>query len=357
MNKFLKNRVFSLVIGFSLLGLCNTQAFAMNEDLEFNGFDLNHGFLLRKNSRPLRAPRGKSVCPTDQPDVHVVQDGELEVTEYLGGGHFGEVSRARFQGADVILKVLKTTKNSRGQPVSPSLNSIRVEISRQKTASEVGVAPEIIGDVLCINNDDGFQLGFMMEPIDHSIDFKKFIDGIKGIADFSKKLVNLEEFLMQSFSQLKKLHEKGISHNDLAPENILVILNPVDPTLIVGVKFLDFGFIGYVGHPEYQAKNHLKYSKYNGDLILLLNISLDTAIKWSLLDNYRVNSNEKPEFQTSLSKLRELELRSQVSSQVEEFLQGISPEIESNKFVDSSDDEGTSVNTSSVIFSSSSIFP
>jgi serine/threonine-protein kinase ULK/ATG1 len=120
------------------------------------------------------------------------------------------------------------------------------------------------------------------ETVSHVYLVMEFCDG-GDLADYLQTMKTLSEatirfFLTQISGAMRALHEKGVVHRDLKPQNILLCYNPNSPTggrspTDITLKIADFGFARFLnegmmavtlcGSPMYMAPEVIMSLQYD----------------------------------------------------------------------------------------------
>lgn len=185
----------------------------------------------------------------------------------LGEGRFGSVWKARENDQDVILKVIKDGSGPK---------MLRVEFDRQLQAALAGVAPRPLGELFRIGTKAEFSFGFRMEYIPNALNLTAYLAKINDLP-IDQKLGSLQNIASFAFHVLDQLPH-GLNHNDLAPENILVVGQDSSFVTINRVLLIDFGVAYHEGgHPEYHILEGASMNPRDRDFLALCLVFLQAA--------------------------------------------------------------------------------
>lgn len=142
----------------------------------------------------------------------------------LGGGGLGDVYRARIDGAEVALKVMKADEDDDRKQNETRLRLFKREVDLLADLDGRGTLPRLHHRKIYRDRHSG-TLSFVMELIEGDT-LRKQVNG-------GKLLSRPEEITLlvsATASAVAELHERHIIHRDLNPANI--ILSPTGPRLI-----------------------------------------------------------------------------------------------------------------------------
>jgi len=229
--------------------------------------------VLRKRKLPREMAQSKrpkaKVCPAS---LNRVLFDDLAEVRTLGHGQFGTVYQARLAGIDVVIKSLQ---------IKTGFRKVEQEFERQRSAGALGAAPQVLGEIFCLKNGDVETFAFAMESYPHAITLSQLAQDIQEAHEDQRKKI-IQKVDMLALNTLNKLHEGQIAHNDMAPENMLVIRasNSIDD--IENVLLIDFGVEDeHEGHPDYHANISLQVSPFHRDTISLLLIFLEMTREYT----------------------------------------------------------------------------
>lgn len=222
----------------------------------------------------------------------------------LGEGFFSSVYQGTLNDTLQVFKILKEGPSRlRSQVVS--------EFNRQSEAASVGAAPTPINSVFCTREDRnedgkvvGYSLGFSMEFYSNSLSLERALIKITQLQPAARAIA-LNEIAHLAFNALDKIREIGLSHNDLAPENILVVGDSEGFSSIQKVLLIDFGLVDddSDGHPQYHSQESLRVSNLSKDFISLVLVLLQSSLDW----NYS-RFQEKPSLTEIIDRVNQSQL-------------------------------------------------
>jgi serine/threonine protein kinase len=166
-------------------------------------------------------------------EVHTLQEGALlknkyEIVSVLGKGGFSTIYRGRDNvlGIDVAIKQFVPADGKEAV-------KNRLLQEARHVASLSGIAE--ITQVRDYFEENG-SVFMVMEYVD-GVTLHEYVKKQKGRMSWEEA----EKIFRQVISALKKVHETGIIHRDVSPENIMILPDGK-------VKLLDFGALKYVGN-------------------------------------------------------------------------------------------------------------
>ncbi|ELP91483.1 protein serine/threonine kinase, putative [Entamoeba invadens IP1] len=216
---------------------------------------------------------------------------ELEEDEKLGEGSFGIVYKGKYRGNVVAIKKMKQfDSNESGLDEFTKESLFRKKISMVTELALYGSLQDLIKHK-------------KSDEIDMKLKLKFLLDGAKGVS---------------------YLHENGILHRDIKPDNLLVM--SLDITEKVNAKLTDFGssrnvnmlqtnmtFTKGIGTPVYMAPEILKQQKYKKSAdVYSFGITIFEVISWK--EPYLKDQFKYPwkiaEFVMGGNRLKKLEMMS-----------------------------------------------
>lgn len=181
-----------------------------------------------------------------QPSPHTLPQGAMLNNRYLVGGVIGQGGFGiTYIGLDTLLEVRVAVKEfypngmvNRNNTVSNAVLSISTETakelfskSRENFLREARTLAKFTGEAGIVAVRDFFEenhtVYIVMEYLD-GVTLKSYMSQVGRISPY-----NTVCLLMPVFRSLQKIHEKGLIHRDISPDNIMLVGEEV--------KLLDFG--------------------------------------------------------------------------------------------------------------------
>ncbi|GMR53700.1 hypothetical protein PMAYCL1PPCAC_23895, partial [Pristionchus mayeri] len=185
----------------------------------------------------LQPPSSRNDSPNCEPALELSQLYQVLAEQTLGSGQFGTVYGGihRESGKEVAIKVISKDRFSKK---STGVQSLRSEVGILQTISHPGIV----------------RLECMFETGD-----KIFVVMEKMTGDMLEMILTQETgrldercckfILWQILCALKYLHNKGIAHCDLKPENVLL---SQQNTHFPQTKLCDFGYARFIGEQQFR---------------------------------------------------------------------------------------------------------
>nr|BAB61877.1 cyclin-dependent kinase 1 [Acrosiphonia duriuscula] len=165
----------------------------------------------------------------DSPDGAYLIHGRYEKIEKLGEGTYGKVYKARDSKTDQVVALKKCRLQLDAEGVPPT--TIR-EVSLLQVLSRSNHVVKLLG-VEQIEEDGKVVLYLIFEYLQH--DLKKFMDFKKKEKHNPLQPELVKPYLFQLIRGMAFMHQHGVMHRDLKPQNLLV-----DPKTNV-LKIADLG--------------------------------------------------------------------------------------------------------------------
>ncbi|ELP94538.1 serine/threonine protein kinase HT1, putative [Entamoeba invadens IP1] len=233
------------------------------------GLDINSGEI----------KEGKIAIETNTENSTKLFYQEIEETKKLGEGSFGIVYKGLYRGNDVAIKKMKESKQT-----AKNMEEFENEVSMlDKFRSEYLV--HFFGAV------------FVPNKICMVTEFAKYgsIQDLMKHKNSNEIDLNLRvKFMLNGAEGILYLHENGILHRDIKPDNFLIF--SLDPNEKVNAKLTDFGsarninmlmtnmtFTKGIGTPKYMAPEVLNKKKYKKSAdVFSFGVTLYECFSWKM---------------------------------------------------------------------------
>jgi len=150
------------------------------------------------------------------------QLGPFQLQETLGKGGFGEVYKALDTrlGREVAIKVIKPEPLNYAEFWVDKIPKAIAEARKMASFSHGNITP--VHDIGIARNESGYPEGiFMVMSLSREKSLQEKLDEI-GSMDEEQKLDLADKKLVGTMEALQVLHQKGMIHRDLKPDNILI---------------------------------------------------------------------------------------------------------------------------------------
>uniref|UniRef100_A0A8R1Z8K3 protein kinase C n=1 Tax=Pristionchus pacificus TaxID=54126 RepID=A0A8R1Z8K3_PRIPA len=185
----------------------------------------------------LQPPSSRNDSPNNEPALELSQLYQVLAEQTLGSGQFGTVYGGihRESGKEVAIKVISKDRFSKK---SSGVQSLRSEVGILQAISHPGIV----------------RLESMFETTDKIFVVMEKLTGDMLEMILSQESGKLDErsckfLLWQILSALRYLHNKGIAHCDLKPENVLL---SQQNTQFPQTKLCDFGYARFIGEQQFR---------------------------------------------------------------------------------------------------------
>ena len=162
--------------------------------------------------------------------VHGIVEDNYEIFDVIGQGGFSTVRRARNRESGIERAIKMITKNSLNDTQKISISE-ETEILKSMDHPNIIKIIEIVEDTTKLNIVTEICTG------------GELFDRITLYKTFSENMA--AGFMYQILSALIHMHEHGIVHKDLKPENIMFVNSTEDY-----LKIIDFGIAQFTGKPR-----------------------------------------------------------------------------------------------------------
>lgn len=246
--------------------------------------------------------------------IKAIELPSIEVTEtvLLGAGEHGEILSAKIDRKPYVVKIFSKFM---------SVEYLRSEWSRQRAAAALGVAPMPSNHGLFfVKGAIQSKIAFAMEAFPYALSLKEFVKSKLPQYDPDKRAKVIQKIAEDTLDSLLRLHAGGLTHQDIAPDNILIILNEAGD--YQKMLWIDFGVSGdFEGHPEYHAFESLEVSKSTMDLISMSFVILELLGSFDPKKDLRSKFLPEDRTKFNVSELKELiDLQKSLSSSFKEKL-------------------------------------
>lgn len=183
---------------------------------------------------------------------------------FLGNGAHGATYSYIWGGKKIAIKVIKKFI------VEDTLSNLVEELKTGYYLNDVETTPNyyecayLFRKMLDKNGTerDHVTVFILQELMDHNLDNRELITWLKGTT-----IDNKGAFYKSLFQALGPIHNKGISHNDIKPDNIMIGQNPdPDTRLFSPVKIIDFGLSEDFGKGIFHSTICYDLYKREGDV-------------------------------------------------------------------------------------------
>ncbi|GMT28641.1 hypothetical protein PFISCL1PPCAC_19938 [Pristionchus fissidentatus] len=185
----------------------------------------------------LHPPSNRKDSTSCEPSLELSELYQVLAEQTLGSGQFGTVYAGihRQSGTEVAIKVISKDRFSKK---STGIQSLRSEVGILQAISHPGIV----------------RLECMFETSDKIFVVMEKLSGDMLELILSQEVGKLDErsckfLLWQILSALKYLHNKGIAHCDLKPENVLL---SQQNTQFPQTKLCDFGYARFIGEQQFR---------------------------------------------------------------------------------------------------------
>lgn len=212
--------------------------------------------------RAAQTPR--FVPPVNCVGLPVVGRDQLILREVLGRGEFGEVYRGALNMGNMVFKVFNGGRYT-------STESARLEVARQTMASQTQVSPQVLTGLFCYHDGASLNLAFGMEDLGSSVTLQVYLQRFQPLDPL--RIPFMHAAIRLAYASVHALGEAGMAHNDLSPENLMVVLN--EAGMLERVAIIDFGSPDQdPGHAMYHPVGALQLPPYLRDRVALIAIYL-----------------------------------------------------------------------------------
>ncbi|KAA6383280.1 MAG: putative protein serine/threonine kinase [Streblomastix strix] len=212
-----------------------------------------------------------------------------EVLEFLGEGSFGKVKKGKNKKTGQFVAIKFINKSNVIKDLH-QIDSLFNEINIMKNMNH----PGIISLYEVYELDD--KLCLVMELVKGG----QLLDKISDRGSYSER--DAQQLMLSIFQAIKYMHDRGIAHRDLKPQNILYETeNPLSP-----IKVSDFGLSKVVddaqmmttvcGTPYYVAPEVLSQRGYDAEIagelrsvVIFVTFLCESLIAYNSLSNFGPN--------------------------------------------------------------------